>query len=152
MGDAFPAELWQGIEAFNQGHFYACHDILEAIWFQAEEEDKKFYQGILQIAVGLYHFGNGNWRGAVILMGEGLSRLQGYLPDYAGLDLEQLTQDAGDLLSTLQNLGADRVGDLVLLAPEDDAAIDPATTDKTLQEKVIRSRPIIQKVAPLGEE
>ncbi|MEM9246075.1 MAG: DUF309 domain-containing protein, partial [Cyanobacteria bacterium P01_F01_bin.153] len=27
--DEVPPEFWQGIEAFNQQEFYACHDILE---------------------------------------------------------------------------------------------------------------------------
>jgi hypothetical protein len=68
-----PPEFWQGVEQFNQRQFYACHDTLEAIWIEAGEPDKKFYQGVLQVAVGLYHLGNDNWRGAVILLGEGVT-------------------------------------------------------------------------------
>ena len=73
-----PDEFWQGIEQFNQQQFYDCHNTLEAIWIDAEPSEKNFYQGILQIAVALHHLSNLNWRGAVILMGEGINRLRFY--------------------------------------------------------------------------
>jgi uncharacterized protein len=100
--DEFPAEFWQGIETFNQGEYYACHDLLEALWIEAVEPEKTLYQGILQIAVALYHLDNLNWRGAVILLGEGLHRLSRYPDEYDGLDLGQLRTDAAQTLSTLQ--------------------------------------------------
>lgn len=98
----FPAEFWQGVEQFNSGEFYACHDTLEAIWIEASEADKKFYQGILQIAVALYHLGNQNLRGAVILLGEGSNRLRAYPGDYAQLDVSDFIQQAMKLLTDLQ--------------------------------------------------
>jgi predicted metal-dependent hydrolase len=102
MNDIMPAEFWQGIEQFNAGQFYACHDILEALWIDSIEPDKTFYQGILQIAVGLYHLGNRNWRGAMILLGEGSNRLRRYLPSYGGINVEELFTQSVDLLKTLQ--------------------------------------------------
>ena len=55
-----PQEFWEGVEQFNLGQFYACHDTLEALWIEALEPEKTFYQGILQIAVALYHLENEN--------------------------------------------------------------------------------------------
>ena len=55
---------------------------------EAGDPEKRFYQGILQISVALYHLGNQNWRGAVILLGEGISRLRYYQPSYAGIAVE----------------------------------------------------------------
>lgn len=102
MSEIMPEEFWQGIEQFNAGQFYACHDILEALWIDSIEPDKTFYQGILQIAVGLYHLGNHNQRGAMILLGEGSNRLRRYLPSYGGIDVEELFTQSLDLLKTLQ--------------------------------------------------
>lgn len=107
--ETIPDDFWLGVEQFNQQQFYACHDTLEALWMDAIETDKKFYQGILQIAVALHHLENHNWRGAVILLGEGMSRLQGYRPDYAEIDLERVLDQTRQLLQRLQQLGADRV-------------------------------------------
>ncbi|OLP18065.1 hypothetical protein BST81_13640 [Leptolyngbya sp. 'hensonii'] len=103
---ALPPEFWQGIDLFNQGDYYPCHDILEALWMEAGNPDKTFYQGILQIAVALYHLGNGNQRGAMILLGEGINRLKRYQPTYGGIDVAQLVMDAGEILGQLQQAKA----------------------------------------------
>ena len=102
----FP-EFERGIDEFNQQQFYACHDTLEAIWVDAEEADKRFYQGILQVAVGCYHLGNDNLRGAIILLGEAVRRLCDYQPNYMEVDVEQLLAQAIALLQALQQLNAE---------------------------------------------
>ncbi|MFN6187362.1 MAG: DUF309 domain-containing protein, partial [Microcystis sp.] len=94
----------QGIDEFNRQQFYACHDTLEALWMESAEPEKTFYQGILQIAVACYHLENNNWRGAVILLGEGVRRLQHYQPDYEGINVTHLVGESLDLLNFLQNL------------------------------------------------
>ncbi len=113
-----PPEFWLGIDQFNQGEFYACHDTLEALWLEAAAPEKRFYQGILQIAVALYHFENHNWRGTVTLLGEGLQRLQAYQPDYEGIAVEPFAIAANALLVGLQTAGAERIQDIRLGAPE----------------------------------
>lgn len=94
--------FWEGVEQFNRQQFYACHDTLEAIWMEAMEPQRSFYQGILQIAVALYHLGNANLRGATILLGEGSNRLRRYQPIYAGVDVTALIAQSTKLLSELQ--------------------------------------------------
>ena len=102
MSKSIPQEFWQGIELFNQGQFYACHDTLEALWMESTEPDKTFYQGILQIAVALYHLGNGNLRGAIILLGEGSNRLASYPSIYCEIDVDELLEQSVALLKALQ--------------------------------------------------
>ncbi len=109
MSETMPQEFWQGIEQFNSGQFYACHDTLEALWIEASEPEKTLYQGILQIAVALYHLENRNWRGAVILLGEGSNRLRRYPSSYGGIDIDELLSQSVALLKTLQQIGADKI-------------------------------------------
>jgi predicted metal-dependent hydrolase len=94
----------QGIEQFNQREFYACHDTLETIWLEAVEPNKTFYQGILQIAVGCYHLSHNNWKGAVILLGEGLKKLREYEPNYLGINVTSLTEQGYQLLTSVQKI------------------------------------------------
>jgi predicted metal-dependent hydrolase len=108
MSEVIPPEFWQGVEQFNSGQFYACHDTLEALWIEANEPEKSFYQGILQIAVAQYHLENGNWRGAVILLGEGGNRLRRYPSVYSGIDVDELSNQSAALLSALQEMGAEK--------------------------------------------
>ncbi|MBD2424649.1 DUF309 domain-containing protein [Phormidium sp. FACHB-1136] len=104
--------LTAGIALFNQGQYYDCHDVLEAIWMEAESMEKPFYQGILQVAVGLYHLGNQNWRGATILLGEGVNRLRPFEPSYGGVAVADLVDLGWAWLVALQHTGIDRVADL----------------------------------------
>lgn len=112
MDDTLPAEFWQGFEEFNQREYYACHDTLEAIWMEAAEPNRTFYQGILQIAVALYHLSNANGRGAMILLGEGMQRLRPYQPSYGEVEMEGLLDMAQDLLKTLQGMPTEQLPDL----------------------------------------
>ena len=98
MDEAF----WQGVSEFNQGEFYACHDTLEALWMESSEPTKSFYQGILQIAVAVYHLENCNWQGAVTLLGEGIRRLYSYQPDYGEINVTHLVEQSSELLQFLQ--------------------------------------------------
>jgi uncharacterized protein len=111
LGEHLPQEFWQGVAEFQMGEFYACHDTLEALWFKAQEPHKTFLQGILQIAVACYHLGNQNWRGAVILLGEGSRRLMSYRPEYEDIDVETLVTTSTEFLSYLQSLGPERVSE-----------------------------------------
>lgn len=110
MSSIVPAEFWQGVDQFNQAQFYACHDTLEALWMEATEPQKTFYQAILQIAVALYHLSNSNVRGACILLGEGINKLGRYPASYAGIDVDELIESSVALLTKLQqeqaNLGS----------------------------------------------
>ncbi|KKJ01085.1 DUF309 domain-containing protein [Prochlorothrix hollandica] len=103
---SLPPQFWQGVEQFNHQEFYDCHDTLEALWMEALEPDRTFYQGVLQLAVALYHLGHGNWRGAVTLVGESLGRLSRYQPDYEGVDVAHLQDQSRALLHQLQQQGA----------------------------------------------
>ncbi len=104
-----PDQLQQGVQQFQQSEFYACHDTLEALWIEAQEPDKTFLQGILQVAVGCYHLTQQNWRGAVILLGEGIRRLSDYQPEYGGIDVAHFVNTSYDYLEWLQGEGAERV-------------------------------------------
>lgn len=138
--------FWQGVEEFNQQNFYACHDILEAIWVDAEEIDKKFYQGILQIAVACYHLGNHNWRGAVVLLGEGISRLTSYQPIYQSIDVTELVKESYQLLQGLQQIESDRIEEFVLQIQSNNTSVNNEIELET--NKTVYKLPQIKVVEP----
>jgi predicted metal-dependent hydrolase len=110
----------EAIAQFNHGDYYNCHDTLEAIWNDAWQSDRAFYQGILQIAVGLYHLKNHNWHGAAILLGEGTSRLPEYLPEYYSIDVERLLEDSLLILRTVQINGKEGLNDILKRMEQED--------------------------------
>ncbi|WAL60593.1 DUF309 domain-containing protein [Thermocoleostomius sinensis] len=137
MSEAVATEFWQGVEQFNQGEYYACHDTLEAIWIEASDPQKTFYQGILQVAVALYHLGNQNLRGATILLGEGINRLRRYQPDFAEIDVADLVNQCVNLLVVLQHATPDQVPLLAALVQSNHSAADADRLTLPLQLPVI---------------
>tara|TARA_Y100001970_G_scaffold294175_1_gene447971 strand:- start:9881 stop:10240 length:360 start_codon:yes stop_codon:yes gene_type:complete len=87
---------------FNQAKWYEAHDSLEEIWMELDGDEKQIIQGILQIAVSQLHLERGNKNGAIILLGEGLGRLnkRKYL-DYE-FDIICLCETSNIILKSLQ--------------------------------------------------
>lgn len=80
----------EGIEHFNKCDFFEAHEVWEELWADTQGEPRRFYQGLIQVAVCLHHFGNGNIRGAKKLYFGCRGYLQDYQPKYQGLDLDKL--------------------------------------------------------------
>ena len=104
-----PELALKGIEEFNRGEFYECHEYLEEAWMQEPGRVRFLYQGILQVGVGFYHQGNGNWRGATGLLRNGITRLREFEPQTSGIDVARLVQECERCLEELEELGRERV-------------------------------------------
>ena len=79
-----------GIEHFNKCDFYEAHEVWEELWADYQGPSRKFYQGLIQVAVCLHHFGNGNTRGAIKLYHSSRDYLKEYRPKHEGVDLDKL--------------------------------------------------------------
>ena len=89
-GTAQLDELYlRGINYFNDCEFFEAHEVWEELWADYQGEDRKFYQGLIQAAVCLHHFGNGNIRGARKLYHSSSGYLEPFKPFKAGLDLSK---------------------------------------------------------------
>jgi uncharacterized protein len=109
--EELPDLVLQGIEEFNRGEFFECHEYLEEAWMQESGRVRYLYQGILQVGVGFSHLQNGNWRGATGLLRNGTIRLQEFEPVTLGVDVTKLIRESERCLQELQTLGRDRIGE-----------------------------------------
>lgn len=91
--DSYPAQYLEGMRLFNEEEFFESHEVWEDLWSETLDERKKFYQGLIQAAVALLHFGNGNFGGARKLYSSSRKYLERYLPVYEGLDVARLLND-----------------------------------------------------------
>lgn len=80
----------RGIVLFNQGSFFAAHEVLEDIWRTAPVSEKKFWQGLTQIAVGFHHHSAGNRTGARSVLARAARNLADYPPRFCGIKLSPL--------------------------------------------------------------
>ena len=56
-----------GVLFFNAGDFFEAHEVWEDLWAESHGDDRRFVQGLIQAAVGLFHFDSGNLGGAAKL-------------------------------------------------------------------------------------
>lgn len=89
-----PPELYHGLEQFNRGEFFECHETLEALWLSERGAGRGLYQGILQVGVGFYHLLRGNRTGTLRLLDRGIVRLERFMPERQGIDVASLVRDA----------------------------------------------------------
>ncbi len=94
--------LREAVRLFNAGEWYGCHDGLEELWHETQGPMRPVLQGLLQIAVAELHHERGNRRGATVLMGEGLGRLEPCGDVALGIALEPLRACASERLLALQ--------------------------------------------------
>jgi hypothetical protein len=59
---------------FDAGLYFEVHELLEPHWFRALGPEREALQGLIQIAVGFQHLVNGNRRGALALLHEGVAK------------------------------------------------------------------------------
>jgi predicted metal-dependent hydrolase len=93
----------RGIEEFNCGNYFSCHETLEELWMGLEGEAKIFVQGLIQVSVGLYHYQRSNTAGAAKLFKRARVRLVGFEPSYAGISVRQLIEDVDLFLRELKS-------------------------------------------------
>jgi predicted metal-dependent hydrolase len=79
-----------GIDLFNQGRFFECHEAWEEIWKRSDGELKLFYQGLIQAAVAILHAQRGNLEGARSLYQKASANLDSIPHEHMGLAIGEL--------------------------------------------------------------
>jgi uncharacterized protein len=92
----------EGLSLFNTAQFFEAHEVLEDVWRAAPEPDRKFLQGLIQIAVGLHHHSTGNVVGCQSLLKRGLGNLARYPDLYFGLALASFRAEVEQWRSALE--------------------------------------------------
>ena len=85
----YDARYLAGVEHFNRGEYFDAHEVWEDLWHECAAADRLFYQSLIQAAVALYHWVNGNRAGARRLFASGRDKMAGYRPSHRGLDVDR---------------------------------------------------------------
>jgi hypothetical protein len=107
-----PGQLLLAIRQFNSGQWFECHETLEELWLDEQGETRDFFQGVLQIAVALHHWRNGNYGGAISLLNGGVKLLSGVSGACMWVDVARLISDANRTREALEELGRERMNEL----------------------------------------
>ncbi|HSM37901.1 MAG TPA: DUF309 domain-containing protein [Candidatus Limnocylindrales bacterium] len=92
----------RGVSLFNGVRYWHAHEAWEELWRAAPDDERDFYQGLIQVAAGLLHLQRRNARGARNKLAEGLDRLRPYAPTHKGIFVNELIGKSGRILDDLQ--------------------------------------------------
>ncbi len=82
--------LREGLALFDAGHYHDAHEAFERGWLANEGGDADFFKGLIQAAICLHHYAEGNLEGARKLYAGHRRLLAPYLPAHRGVDLTGL--------------------------------------------------------------
>lgn len=100
-------EFERGATLFNTGKFWHAHEAWELVWLRHTEDERLFFQGIIQLAAA-YHqlFGKKSFRGMMNNFDKAYAKLEVFAPNYLGVHVDQLL-----LLIDQGKEEAERLGD-----------------------------------------
>ena len=80
----------KGLDDYESGEYFEAHESWEDLWSDFNFSDRKFIQGLIQLAVSFVHLGNGNLIGAKSLLKKCQNKFIDYSGTHRGINLEEL--------------------------------------------------------------
>ena len=143
--DTVDEALYLGVDLWNEQRFFEAHECLEDVWHHAPPEDREFWKGVIQVAVGCVHHQRGNTSGSITLLGRAADRLRSYPDCYHGIDVEQLIVFCEGAIAAMEDAGTTvEIGYLEFPALDDGPWFDPDRVTPLTREPAWAQ-------APLGE-
>jgi uncharacterized protein len=94
-------EISKGISLFNEADFFSAHDFFEDCWVICDQEERLFFQGMVQISVGCFHLLSGNYKGSLSQFLKGTKKLREFKPSYRAINIDNLVIGIEALIKTL---------------------------------------------------
>lgn len=79
------------------------------------EESKKFYQGLVQLSTGCYHFTMKNFKGTESQLSKGIQKLERYQPIYKEMNVTQLLAQFELFLKKIKRLESSKLSQTNLI-------------------------------------
>ena len=98
--------ILEGLELFNAGRYYDCHEAWETVWRSTTPEPRDLWRGLIQVAVAFYHL-RVRKRPDVALrvLRKGRRRVEPFAPSAAGLEVDQLLESLDPWEAFLMDAG-----------------------------------------------
>ena len=107
-----PGQFLLGIRQFNGQEWFECHETLELLWLKETGEVRDLYQGIIQIAIALHHWRNGNFGGALSLLAGGTGYLLRVPTVCLWVDVAGFISQVERMRYFLERLGKEKMAEL----------------------------------------
>lgn len=105
-----PRDYFQeGIDLFNAGQFFECHEAWEYVWNRSKGDDRVAIQGLIQAAVAILHLERGNREGAESLYAKARAKLDPLADNFRQVAIGELRESLGEFFKSAR---AAKVGSL----------------------------------------
>ena len=94
--------LAEGLRLYDAAEFFAAHEAWESVWLSAQEPEKTFLQGLIQVTAAFHHLQRENRLGTSRLLRAALGRLERYPEGFAGISVHLLRDDIRAWLQTVE--------------------------------------------------
>ena len=92
-----PRDYFQeGIDLFNAGQYFECHEAWEYVWNRSEGDEKIAIQGLIQAAVAILHLERGNHQGAESLYAKARAKLDPLPDNFRQVAIAELRESLGE--------------------------------------------------------
>jgi len=92
-----------GQRYLDEGLPFHAHEVFEAAWKQGPADERDFWQGLAQLAVGVTHALRGNRIGARALLGRAVERLSRYAGPTYGVDTDEVVRHVREYCARLDD-------------------------------------------------
>ena len=80
----------KGLFEYDNGDYFEAHEAWEDLWSDYHFLDRKFIQGLIQLAVSFVHLGNGNMIGARSLLKKCENKFTNYNGIHRNINMNEL--------------------------------------------------------------
>jgi predicted metal-dependent hydrolase len=101
----------RGVDLFNSGQFWESHEAWEEVWKRHPENNRIFFQGLIQVAAGLHQLQREIYHGTDKHFRNALWKLRPFQPIFLGLDVGLLVAAVEASHAQLLQLGRHRLSE-----------------------------------------
>ena len=95
------ALLIEGRDAFNRGEYYEAHEHWEDVWNEIDDPERRWVQGLIQVATGLHKLERGRPDVCRTLLTKALAKLDGAPDALDGVDVLGARRGATKILAAI---------------------------------------------------
>ena len=101
-------EFERGVNLFNSGKFWHAHEAWELVWQRHSEDERLFFQGLIQLAAAYHHLiTKQSYRGLMNNFDKAYSKLEVFQPEYVGVFVMPLLRFIEQGKKEAERLGID---------------------------------------------
>ncbi len=101
----------KGLELFNAGEYFECHEELEHAWNADAGPGRDLYRGVLQVGVAYLQIERGNYNGAIKMLMRVKQWLDPLPNECRGINVQKLRSDADAVYQQIRELGRERISE-----------------------------------------